>query len=57
MTAWGKLALLIVMATIPAVLFGVFLDKIGFMDLVRTMPEVVAWNAIIFGILLYLCDR
>jgi undecaprenyl-diphosphatase len=57
MTAWGKLALLIVMATIPAVLFGVFLDKIGFMDLVRTMPEVVAFNAIIFGVLLYLCDR
>jgi undecaprenyl-diphosphatase len=57
MTAWGKLALLILMATIPAVLFGVFLDKIGFMDMVRQMPEVVAWNAIIFGILLYLCDR
>jgi undecaprenyl-diphosphatase len=56
-TAWGKLALLILMATIPAVLFGVFLDKIGFMDMVRTMPEVVAWNAIVFGGLLYLCDR
>lgn len=57
MTAWGRLALLIVIATIPAVAFGVFLDKIGFMDLVRQMPEVVAWNAIIFGILLYVCDR
>lgn len=56
-TAWGKLALLIVMATIPAVLFGLFLDKIGFMEMVRHMPEVVAWNAIIFGALLYLCDR
>ena len=57
MTAWGRLALLIVIATIPAVAFGILLDKIGFMDLVRQMPQVVAWNAIIFGILLYLCDR
>jgi undecaprenyl-diphosphatase len=56
-TGWGKLALLIVLGTIPAVLFGLFLDKIGFMDMVRTMPEVVAWNAIIFGVLLYVCDR
>lgn len=57
MTAWGRLALLIVIATIPAVAFGIFLDKVGFMDMVRQMPEVVAWNAIIFGILLYVCDR
>ena len=57
MTGWGKLALMILLGTIPAVLFGVLLDKIGFMDMVRTMPEVVAWNAIFFGILLYLCDR
>jgi undecaprenyl-diphosphatase len=56
-TGWGKLALMILLGTIPAVLFGVFLDKIGFMEMVRTMPEVVAWNAIFFGILLYLCDR
>ncbi len=55
--AWGRLAMLIVLATIPAVLFGVFLDKVGFMDVVRGMPQVVAWNAIIFGVLLYLCDR
>ncbi len=56
-TAWGKLAMLIVLGTIPAVVFGVILDKIGFMDAVRQMPEIIAWNAIIFGILLYLCDR
>ncbi len=56
-TGWGKLALLIMLGTIPAVLFGLFLDKIGFMELVRTMPEVIAWNAIIFGLLLYLCDH
>lgn len=55
--AWGRLALLIVLGTIPAVLVGVVLDKIGFMDMVRQMPVIVAWNAIIFGILLYVCDR
>ena len=49
--------MLIVLGTIPAVVFGVILDKIGFMDVVRQMPQIVAWNAIIFGILLYLCDR
>ncbi len=57
MTPWGKLALWIVLATIPAIIFGVFLDKIGFMDVVRSKPQVVAWNAIIFGTLLYVCDR
>jgi undecaprenyl-diphosphatase len=56
-TAWGRLAMLIVIGTIPAVAFGVFLDKIGFMDAVRTMPQIIAWNAIIFGALLYICDR
>jgi undecaprenyl-diphosphatase len=57
MTPWGKLALWIVFATIPAIIFGIFLDKIGFMEVVRTKPQVVAWNAIIFGTLLYVCDR
>jgi undecaprenyl-diphosphatase len=57
MTTWGKLALYIIAATIPAVVLGPLLDKIGFMDAVRTMPQLVAWNAIIFGTLLYLCDR
>jgi undecaprenyl-diphosphatase len=57
MTPWGRLALWIVLATIPAVLFGIFLDKIGFMDVVRSLPQVVAWNAIVFGVLLYLCDH
>jgi undecaprenyl-diphosphatase len=54
---WGKLAMLIVLATIPAVVLGVILDLTGFMDSVRNMPQIVAWNAIIFGALLYLCDR
>jgi undecaprenyl-diphosphatase len=57
MTPWGKLALWIILATIPAVIFGLVLDKLGFMDQVRHMPQIIAWNAIIFGILLYVCDH
>lgn len=57
MTTWGRLALLIVAATLPAVLFGLMLDRLGFMDWVRTVPEIVAWNAVVFGILLYVFDR
>jgi undecaprenyl-diphosphatase len=56
-TPWGRLALYIVLGTIPAVIFGVFLDKIGFMDAVRDMPQIIAINAIVFGSALYLCDR
>jgi undecaprenyl-diphosphatase len=54
---WGRMAMLILLGTIPAVVFGVILDKTGFMGTVRHMPQIVAWNAIIFGSLLYLCDR
>jgi undecaprenyl-diphosphatase len=54
---WGKLAMLILLGTIPAVVFGVILDRTGFMGAARHMPQIVAWNAIIFGSLLYLCDR
>ena len=54
---WGKLAMLIILGTIPAVVLGVILDMTGFMGAVRIMPQIVAWNAIIFGTLLYLCDR
>jgi len=56
-SAWGRLALLILAATIPAVLFGLFLDLMGLMDAFRAMPQIVAWNAIVFGILMYACDR
>jgi undecaprenyl-diphosphatase len=54
---WGRLALYIAIATVPAVIMGEVLDKTGFMNAVRNMPQIVAWNAIIFGALLYLCDR
>jgi undecaprenyl-diphosphatase len=57
MTKWGRLSLFIIAATIPAVVFGLLLDRIGFMDQVRQMPQIIAWNAIIFGILLYAADH
>ncbi len=56
-TPWGKLAMLIVLGTIPAVLFGLVMDKMGVMDAVRDMPQIIAFNAIIFGILLYAFDH
>jgi undecaprenyl-diphosphatase len=56
-TPWGRIALYMLIGTIPAVAFGLFLDKIGFMDAVRSMPQIIAWNAIVFGTLLYLCDH
>ncbi len=56
MTDHGRLGLLIVVATIPAVAFGLFVKKTGMIDAVRG-PEIVAWNAIIFGVLMYIADR
>ncbi|HLC07772.1 MAG TPA: undecaprenyl-diphosphate phosphatase [Methyloceanibacter sp.] len=55
-TPEGKLALYIVLATIPAVLFGVFLKKMGYADLERNVA-VVAWNTILYGILMLIADR
>jgi len=55
-TPFGKLAAFIVIATIPAVAFGLFVKKTGFIDHIRG-PEIVGWNAIIFGILMYAADR
>ena len=55
-TDHGRLGLLIVVATIPAVIFGLFAKKTGVIDAVRG-PEIVAWNAIIFGVLMYFADR
>jgi undecaprenyl-diphosphatase len=52
----GKLALYILIATIPAVLFGLFVKKTGLIDRIRG-PEIVAYNAIFYGLLMYVADR
>jgi undecaprenyl-diphosphatase len=56
LTDHGRMALLILAGTIPAVAFGLFVKKTGLIDAVRG-PEIVAWNAIIFGLLMYIADR
>ncbi|MEM7424543.1 MAG: undecaprenyl-diphosphate phosphatase [Pseudomonadota bacterium] len=55
-TVNAKKTLYIILATIPAVIFGLIVKLTGLIDMVRG-AEIVAWNAIIFGILLYLADR
>ena len=52
----GRLALLIVVATVPAVIFGLFLKTMGLVDSLRSV-ELVAWNAIFYGLLLLAADR
>ena len=51
----SRMALYIIVATIPAVAFGLFLKKSGLGDELRSV-EVIAWNAIIFGVLMYVAD-
>jgi undecaprenyl-diphosphatase len=51
----GRLALYILIATIPAVLFGIALKKFGVTDLDRNVA-IVAWNTIIFGLLMLIAD-
>jgi undecaprenyl-diphosphatase len=55
MSVNARMALWIILATIPAVIFGLYVKKTGLIDSVRG-AEIVAWNAIIFGILLFLAD-
>ena len=51
----GKLAIYLVLATIPAVAFGLFLKKFGFGDLERSVT-VVACNTVLYGLLMLVAD-
>ena len=51
----GRMALYIILATIPALAFGLFLKSTGLSATLRSV-HVIAWNAIIFGLLLYVAD-
>jgi undecaprenyl-diphosphatase len=51
----GRLAIYIVLATIPAIAFGIFLKELGYTDLERNVA-VVAWNTIVYGILMLVAD-
>ena len=54
-TTEGKLAIYIILATIPATAFGIYLKSSGMSAALRSI-EIIAWNAIIFGLLLYIAD-
>lgn len=51
----SRMALYILLATIPAVLMGIVLNRLDVMDTMRSV-ELIAWNAIVFGVLLYVAD-
>ena len=51
----GKLAIYIALATIPAIAFGLVLEKLNMPDLERNIA-VVAWNTILYGILMLIAD-
>ncbi len=55
MTDDGRLAIYIILATIPAIAFGVVLKEFGYTDLERNVA-VVAWNTILYGILMLIAD-
>lgn len=55
MTADAQLALYLIVATIPAILFGAALSALDLITALRSI-EVIAATSIIFGILLYFSD-
>ena len=52
--ASNRLAYLIVIASIPALISGFLLRNLG-MDIFRT-PKVIGWTILLYGILLYIAD-
>jgi undecaprenyl-diphosphatase len=52
----ARLAAYIALATIPAIVFGVILKWFGLLDKIRGI-EIVAWNALIFGVLMLVADK
>ena len=52
---WGLMALYIIIATVPLVLVGLYIDRyVG--NGLRKM-EIIAWTMPVFGVVLYLADR
>lgn len=52
----ARLALGLIIATIPTVLFGAFLHFSGLSDALRS-PAVIGWTMLVFGIVLYVADQ
>jgi undecaprenyl-diphosphatase len=57
MTGAGRVAIYIAAATVPAVVFGLFAKWSGLMDEVRGGAQIVAWNAIVYALLMFAADR
>jgi undecaprenyl-diphosphatase len=55
LTQEGRMVVLIALATVPAVGFGLFLRASGLLEHIRS-PQIVAWNAIVFGLLMLAAD-
>lgn len=52
----ARLALCLIVATIPAVLFGLFLKITGLSDAMRSIA-VIGWTMLVFGLVLWWADR
>ena len=55
-TAGARLALLLIIATIPVVIIGLILKVTGLADQMRSVA-VIGWAMLIFGIVLYVFDQ
>eukprot|EP00903_Cladosiphon_okamuranus_P021716 g19965.t1 len=55
-TAGARLALGLIVATIPTVIFGAALHFTGLSDALRSIT-VIGWTMLIFGIVLYVADQ
>lgn len=55
MTPAAQLAMLLIIATVPAVLFGAVLKLTGLSDGLRSI-SVIGWTMLIFGIVLWIAD-
>lgn len=55
-TPGAKLALLLLIATIPVILFGLILEITGLYDSLRSIA-VIGWTMLIFGLVLYWADQ
>lgn len=55
-TPGAKLAFLLILATIPAILFGLMLKLTGLSDAMRSI-KVIGWTMLIFGMVLWWADQ
>lgn len=55
-TPGSKLAFLLLIATIPVIIFGLFLSVSGLSDALRSI-RVIGWTMLVFGLVLYWFDQ